>query len=816
MGTFWQDLRFGARVLARAPGFTAVVVLTLALAFVANGVIFSFVDAILLRPLPVRNPGQLVRVFTKTNTSREQDAEGNSSYLDYLDARKQSTTFAGLAVYERRGAVLVGEDERILLAANEVSGNYFDLLGVKAQVGRFFTEDEVQGADAQRLVVISYGLWRRRFGGDPQIAGKQIRLASGMFTIAGVAPREFRGLDLWFSPDIWMPITIWPGARDEVSDRSERSLEMIGYISPASKLSEGQAELETIGKQLAIAYPKTNADRTLTALLEVKSRETFGPALLGSILFVLAGMILLIATANVAGLLLVRAERRHKEIAVRIALGAGRSRLIRQGLTEGLLLAALGAAAASVLALWIIGLIPGLMPTMEIPLGFDFRFDARVFGHTLGISLIAILLFGLVPALRASNVDLTEDLRERSSPFGHRTMRVSFRDIVVTAQVGAALMLLIVAGLLVRTTWKAQSMDPGFDTKQNMLLLDISPGLWGYSNEKTRQLYSQLLMKTEALPGVERASLVQRVPLSPSGGGATKIIFVPGMDLAAGESGVAFHYTITGPKYFETMRTRILRGRAFTDQDAVSGPGVALVNETFARRYWPGRDAIGQHMLVGGRQGRDTEIIGVVQDGKYMNITEAPDPYLFLPLSQMMTNDLTLLVKTAGDPGRLIPTIRGGLRAVDKNISAITVLTLAEHMRFALYSQRIVATLVGVLGLLGLFLATVGLYGVVSYSMNRRIHEFGVRMALGAEPRDILRLVLGRGLRLALAGAAIGLVTAFAATRVLAGLLYGVSATDPLTFVGVALLLIFILLLASYIPARRATRVDPVGALRCE
>jgi predicted permease len=816
MGTLWQDFRYGARVLAHAPGFTAIAVLTLALAFVANSVIFSCVDAILLRPLPVHDPGQLVRVFTKINPSRGKDVVGDSSYLDYLDLQKQSNTFAALAFYERRGAVLVTEDERILLAANVVSGNYFTLLGVQAHRGRLFTEEDVQAASAQRLVVISYGLWQRRFGGDPKIAGQQIRLSSGFFTIAGVAPREFRGLDLGFSPDIWMPITSWPGVRDEMGDRGSRSLEMIGYFRPGRRMNEAQAELETIGRQLASAYPKTNADRTLTVKSEIESRRTGATALLGSVLFVVAGMILLIATANVAGLLLVRAERRHKEIAVRIALGAGRIRLVRQALTEGLLLAALGAAAASLLAVWIIHLIPGLMPTMEIPLGFDFRFDARVLGFTVGVSLLAVLLFGLVPALRTSKVNLTEDLKERAAPFGHGTRRVSLRDIVVAGQVGMSLLLLIVAGLLVRTTWKAQSMDPGFSTKQNMLLLDVSPGMWGYDSNRTRQLYSQILTQVGTLPGVERASLVQRVPLSPSGGGATRSVFIPGMELSPGEDGVAVHYTVTGPQYFETMGTRILRGRAFTDQDASSGPGVALVNETFARRYWPGRSPLGQHMLIGGRQGRDCEIIGVVQDGKYIDITEAPSPYLFLPLSQVMAYDLTLLVKTAGDPRVLIPTIRQELRAVDKNISATTVLTLAEHMRFALFSQRTSAMLVGGLGLLGLFLATVGLYGVVSYSMNRRIHEFGVRLALGAERRDILKLVLGRGLRLALIGVVFGFAAAIAATRLLAGLLYGVSATDPLTFAGVGLLLIMVLLIASYIPARRAIRVDPVVALRCE
>jgi predicted permease len=422
----------------------------------------------------------------------------------------------------------------------------------------------------------------------------------------------------------------------------------------------------------------------------------------------------------------------------------------------------------------------------------------------------------LTPALRASKSDLVEDLKERTTPGRRRAVRLPLRDVLVAGQVSVSLMLLVVAGLLVRTTWKAQEMDPGFNSKQNILLLDISPGLWGYDDARTQQLYSQILPRVEALPGVKRASLVQRVPLSPSGGGATQIIYFPGMDLPGTEPGVPVHYTVAGPHYFETMGTRILSGRAFTAQDTQTSPGVVMINETLARRFWPEQVSVGQHFRMGGRQGRDCEVIGVVQDGKYSDITESPDSYLFLPLSQTMAHDLTLLVKTAGDPSGLIPPIRQELHAVDKNISIITAMSLAEHMRFALFTQRAVAVLVGTLGMLGLFLAAVGLYGVVSFTMSQRTHEIGVRMALGAERGDIFQLVLGRGLRLALIGVGIGLAAALGLSRFLAGLLYGVSSADPFTFISVALLLVMISLLACYLPARRATRVDPIVALRYE
>jgi len=814
MGSLWQDLRYGLRVLKKSPAFTLVAVLTLAVGLVANGVLFSLADAAVFRPLPIRDPRGLVLIFTSAKDASGQGLYGPSSYPEFADLKAQSKTFSDIAVYQRRGAILNSSGERTMLFAIWVSGNYFSLLGANAHLGRTFTEDEVARRDAPLVVVLGYSFWQRQFGGDPQIVGKPINLNGQLWTVLGVAPREFRGLDRIMNPDIWIPESLLPGIATEDNDRNLREHEMMARLQPGTSLQKAQAELSTIASQMAQAYPKTNAGRKLTADFEVHYRLTSGLATLSLLILAIPALVLLIACANVAGLLLARALDRRREIAVRLALGAGRFPLIRQFLVEALLLALGGAAGALLLSKWMIDLLPRLVPATTFSLGLDPRLDTRMLVFTLLAMLVSVFLSALVPALRASRADLNTDLKDQAAPAGYATRRMALRKLLVSGQVAVSLVLLVGAALLTRSLRNELAANPGFNPHQNLLL--VNPSLWDYDENHRRQLFPQMTERVESIPGVLQAGLATFVPFSPSGGGAAQTLWTPGMQLPPGQDGVAIHCDSVDPNYFRVLGVPILRGRAFTKADSAAAPGVAIMNETLARRFWPAQDPLGQHFRVGGSKGRDCEVVGIAQDGKYNNLTEPPVPYLYLPLYQNAAGDLTLIVKTARDPHALASAVRSELKSVDANISVLGTLTIDDHMRSAFFGERMTAQLVGVLGAIGLLLVSVGLYGVASYSMSRRTREIGVRLALGAERADIFRMVLREGLYLALTGVVVGLLAAFALTRLLSSALYGVKAADPFSFLFAAVLLLLVTLLACYFPARRATRVDPIIALRSE
>jgi predicted permease len=604
------------------------------------------------------------------------------------------------------------------------------------------------------------------------------------------------------------------GAGYELDDRNSRSLQLIGRLGRNEPINLAQTEANVVGTRLAQAYPKTNAGSKFTVEGEMESRS-HGLSRVTDMLLGISGLVLLIACVNVANLLLYRSECRRREFAIRRALGARPARLIRQLLTENALVSLLAGAFSLLISYWIIRLLPSLLPPIGIPLGFDFRLDARVMGFTLLLALFAVLVFGLAPTMRAAKADLVSELTEARGAGKSSAHRGRVRQGLVVAQLSVSLMLLLGAGLLIRSLASAEGIDPGFNHKQNMLLVSVVPSFERSATAQSRMVYGKILDEIEALPGVHQASLTQYVPFSMNGGGAVKNIIVPGKEPPTGEEdGQAIRYAVVGPAYFSTMGIRILRGRAFDKEDRDAGPGVVMINETLARRLWPDVEAVGRHILVGGPKGRDCAVIGVAQDGKYNRLLEQQDTYLYLPFSQEMAGEMSFLVQTTVAPGDVATAVRQRVAAVDKNITIVNIMTLSEHMRYASYEGRTAAQLVSTLGLLGLLLAAVGLYGLVSYAVSGRTREIGVRIALGAQRWDIVRMVLGQGVRVTLPGVGIGLALGIGLMRLLNGYVFGTGGFDLTSFLLPAVLLAGVALAASYFPAHRATRVDPAVALR--
>lgn len=799
MATLLRDLRYGLRMLMKNPGFTAVAVVTLALGIGANTTIFTIMDAVFLRPWPVKDSDQLARIMSLT----PQGQSTSFSYADYLDLCHQTTAFSGILAFSRQGRFLKVGEELELIPVDVVSENYFSVLGVNAAIGRTFLK-----ADSEPTAVISYDLWQRRFGADPTLVGKQIQLNNRGVTVVGIAPRRFRGLERFVPTHVWLPVK--DGAtRQELQERDVRGYELIGRLRPEIPVKQARAELDTISRRLAEAYPATNRERRFTVIPESERIRRVLPLALSFI--AIASLVLLIACANVAGLLLARAETRRREMAIRLALGARRRHLVGQVLTESAVLALVGAAVGLLLTSWLFELQPVVMPPSAVPLGPDLRIDGRVLIFTVGVTVLAVLLFGLAPALQASNVNLVPVLKGEERGIYRGTKRVSTLNLLVIGQIVLSTVMLIAAGLLLRSFLFSQRIHPGFDVKKNLLILNIAPSVDG--PERLRTLYQMLAERIEGLPGVKQATYARRMLLSGSGGGAARRVSIPGVDLPAGQQSLLIKFNAVGSNYFQVVGTRILRGRDFNRSDLATGSKVVLINETMARRFWPNGDCLGKRLQV---EGSEYEIVGVVEDAKINHIHEAPEPYLYFAFAQMPSGEGALIVETAGDPRTLVEAIKQQVRVEDQNIAFLEVLTLKQLMHYALWDDQIAAGLVGTLSVVGMFLAAVGLYGVVSYAANRRTHEIGVRMALGASRSDVLKLIVRQGLRLAIIGVPIGLGVALGVMRLISSMLYSVQPTDPLTFTSSALLMLTVVVLASYFPARRAAKVDPMAALRYE
>jgi predicted permease len=835
MQTLLPDLRYAARMLLKKPGFTLVAIITLALGIGANTAIFSLVNATLLRPLPVVEPERLVYVFSG-NPGAPYNA---SSYPDYVDFRDQSQVFSGLACW---GGIAVGFGDGAqtdLVIGAIVSGNYFDVLGVRAAQGRTLTHEDDQQPGAHPVAVIGHNLWQQRFGGAADIIGRQIRLNGQPFTVIGVLPAEFKSVLPGRTDDLYVPMMQQAWMRpprggysgemnpDLLRVRGNRWLTMIGRLQPDATPEQARAALIPITEQQAQIYPDTNRNRIVTVTrVNDGDPQSRGSLVQGAVLLLaVVGIVLLIACANVANLLLARAAGRRKEIAVRLALGAGRWRLMRQLLTESVLLALLGGAAGLLLAIWWVDLLKAAPPPPGVlPISPDFSLDWRVLGFTLGLSVLTGIVFGLAPALQAARADLVPALKDEAVTFDQRQRRFNLRNALVVAQVALSLVLLIGASLFLRSLWRMQAVQPGFD-EAKLLGVPLNINLLRYTRAQGRDFYRQATERVAALPGVEAVSLTRVVPLS--GGSAVRGLMIEGQGGAdnnfRSEGGGAtasspdtLSVSVVGQNYFQTMGINLRRGRDFTATDTEDSPSVIIVNETFAQRYFPGQEVLGKRLSLNGARGPWRAIVGVARDSKYVTLSEAAMPFAYLPLAQNHETGMTLLVRAQGSPASLTAAVRQAVQTLEPNLPITGVRTMTELIGNTLYAARMGAILIGVFGALALLLAAIGLYGVLSYAVAQRTREIGVRMALGAQAGDVLRLVLREALTLVGIGLVMGWLAAAGAARLLSGFLYGISTLDAVTFVALPVLLTLVALGASLIPARRATKVDPLIALRYE
>jgi predicted permease len=811
-----KDISYAIRSLLKRPGFVAVAVITLALGIGANTAIFSLVNTVLLRPLPVDQPQQIVSVAIRG----KDDAMSAFSFPNYRDFRDRNEALSGLLVYRFVPLSLSRGSANERIWGFEVSGNYFDVLGVKAISGRMFTAEEDKTPLANPVAVLSFESWQKRFGGDPNLVGKDVLLNNHQFRVIGIAPAGFKGTELVYTPEIWLPSSMmqWvePGA-NWLEDRNTRNFFAVGRLKPEFNARQAEASLNLLAQQLAKEYPDTNEGQSI----KVVPPGFILPDLRGAVvsftwvLMAAVALVLVVTCTNLAGLMLARATDRRREIAIRLAMGANRLRLVRQLLTESVLLSLVGGVAGVLLALWLLKVLLAFKPPIDFPLSIDVNVDWRVLLFSLFVSLLAGVIFGLAPALQATRPGLSQALRETSAQGGAAKTRL--RSVLVVAQIAISLVVLIVAGLVVRTLQQLQTMNPGFDT-QNGLTMSFDLGLQGYDEARGQQFYRQLTERLQALPGIKSAAVSSYIPLSLNYN--SRNIFIEGQPAERGENVPTAMNASAGPRYFDTMRTPLVQGRGFTDQDQPKSEAVAVVNETFVRRLMPNvsssTEAVGKRFATGSAAGPFMRIVGVAKDGKYFNITEDPRPFFWTPMSQDYSSNGILTVRTDGDPEALFGAVRKEVQTLDANLPLFDVKTLTEHMRLALFPPRIAATVLGVFGVVALLLAAIGIYGITSYTVAQRTHEIGIRLALGAQLSDVLRLVLSHGLKLTIIGAALGLLGAYLATRAITSVLYGVSATDPFTFVFVSLLLIGVALVACYVPSRRATRVDPLVALRNE
>jgi len=816
MNTLLRDIRYGVRDLLRRPAFTIVAVVSLALGIGLNTAIFSIVNVILLRPVPVvKDQSNIVWLRAPV------------SYPDYVDYRARTRSFDGMAAITGTAEFsLTRGSEPELIKGEFVTENYFDVLKVGALSGRTFTKAE--GETPTPVVVLSEHLWRTRFNSDPSIIGRQIPLNGLGFTVVGVAPKNFIGTEVGLDRELWVPLAMQPvlnppeatRAADPISDRfasrNSHWLAVFARVKDGVSQEQAGADLTTVAANVDETFNGKVSPETLRTVQLLRMSGGMDPrdqqdaVPLAGIVMGIVALVLLIACANIASLLLARAAARRRETAIRQAVGATRPRLIRQWLTESIVLGVAGGAFGLLLALWANQLLSSYLqatPLAALELGLDWR----VLAFTLSVSVVTGIVFGLAPALQASRLDIVMALKSEDAAHGS-ARRSRLRSAFVTAQVTLSVVLLIGAGLFIRSLQSANNIDPGFRVDR-ALTVPINLGLLRYKETDGNNFYRSLLARVEAQPGVERASLVRFAQLGFSY--AQFQVFPEGRQEKDGE-GTSTGFNVVGPNYFKTMETPLLRGRDFTDADRKGAPEVAVLNETLAGMLWPGEDAIGKRISVSGPEGPFLEVVGVARDGKYRSLGETPHPYIYQPLLQSYDPRMTLVVRTKGEPQSVAGVVRQQIHALDANLPIADVKTLRDQLDLSLFPSRVAAWTLGGFGVLALLLAAIGIYGVVSYSVAQRTREIGVRMALGAREKDVLRMVLGEGFLVIAIGLALGLLLAVAATRVIAGFLYGVGATDPITFVTVPLLLGIIALVASYIPARRATKVDPLAALRYE
>ena len=818
MRTFLQDVKYGVRLLGKAPAFTIVAVLSLTLGIGANTTIFTLAKAFFLESVPVKDPARVVSLYSNAQSRKGPPQEYlPTPYLNAVDYREKTDVFSGSAIAIFTGVKFTRSGKQTQLFGQLVNGNFFDVLGVPPFLGRGFSQEE--DVSPRPVVVLSFALWNTQFGADKEILGRSIQLNQLDFTVVGVAPKELRNIGSLGSPDLWIPISM----RDQLLeglqkqwlyDRGFRMAGMVARLKPGVNLKQAQIAVHALGEELEKEYPKLNGGRNE---MLVPINETAIPPQLhnvfsraGALMMLIVSLVLLIACANVANLLLARATQRQREIAVRLAMGAGRLRLIRQLLTESLLLALLGGSLGILLAYWGKNILSSLLPP-GLARNLNLSLDARVLLYTMALALLATIFFGLIPALQASRMDRIAALKDRTGAPTGSARWYGLRGILVMTQVALSLVALAGAGLFIHSLRNAQQIDPGFEVKHELVMF-VNLGAEQYQQPRAEAFYRDVVERLQALPIVAQASLADTPPFS---GGLQRTTFTDGVDITDPRNGKLTPLISVAPGYFSTAGISLLSGRAFTEQDDDKGAMVAVVNRAMAESFWPGQDPLGKHIHFLGETW-DVAVVGEVNTVKYSTLGEPPQAIVYVPLKQHYAPAVTLCVRTNGDPSKALPDIRGTVQSLIPSVPLRGVQTVDQVLVQSLTAPRIGAELLGTFGLLALILAAIGTYGVMSYSVSQRTQEIGIRMSLGAQPGDVRRLILVGGLAMVCVGVALGLGIATLLARSISSLLYGIGLFDAPSFLGTSVLLILVAMAASWIPARRAMRVDPLIALRYE
>lgn len=808
MESVLQDLAFSIRRLRKSPGFTAIAILTLALAIGANTTVFSALNALILRPLPVAHPEQLVFL------SQGKDGQ-NQTYPNYIDFRDRTRTLSGLIAMRICVVALNHAGESARMWGYEASGNYFEVLGVRPALGRFFTAAEDRKIGGDPYIVLSYAGWQHLFGGDPQIVNKRVKINGLDYTVLGVAPKAFIGTELLYAPDFWVPMSMEPQIEPGnpwLTDRSTWDIWVVGRIKPGVSWKRAETEIQAIAAQLVREHPSENDKMQVHFVRPGLIGEWFrGPVTaFTSIIMGVAGIVLLIACTNLASFLLARSTDRRKEIAIRLALGAGRLRLVRQFLTENLLLALCGGAAGLLVASWLTGLITGAKLNFDLPLNKALTIDLRVLLFTVLASLSTVLFFGLLPSLQASRPEVVPALKNEPRT---RFRRWELRDLLVGGQIALSVLLLIGCVLVVRSLQNALQVDMGFNPEHSASV-SFDLALQGYTPERGRALQKRLLEKLQSTPGIETASLINTIPLSLDVSRTGLHAFgTPGEK--AGDLTHAIFYT-GGPNLFHTLQTRILEGRDFNWRDGANAPNVVVINQALARRLFPREDALGKRIGQGGDKGPWWEVAGIVANGKYESLNDENQPVIFWPILQRYDSTTTLIARSSMPDSQLIALLRKTVRDIDPSLALYDVQTLKDHLALPLAPASVAASALGAFGILAIVLAAIGVYGSMAYAVARRTREIGIRVAIGARKGNVLALVTRRAAVLLIAGTICGTAAALFVSKMFSAILYRISPRDPATYAISIALMSAIALLACLVPARRALSIDPASALREE